>query len=104
MADPELETRVLKAEAAAAGYKRQAAEALETVRQVCKTLEVSETTRRKLLDALLAAEKEIDALKVRTSKLADLELAAKQAMEAAEQVRREGVEALEEARASAKKK
>lgn len=96
--------RLEQAERAALSFKKQAATALETVRQVCRTLELSETTRRKLLEALLEAEKEIEQLRRETAGLKEAQKAAKDAMAAAEAVRREGVEALEEARALAPKK
>jgi hypothetical protein len=100
----DLRMRLEKTERTAAGFRREALTALETVRQVCQTLELSESTRRKLLAALFDAQKEIEALRAEHAKVKDVERAAKQAMEAAEQIRREGVEALEEARTLSKKK
>lgn len=100
----ELKLRVEKAERAAAAFKREALTALETVREVCQTLELSESTRRKLLAALVDAQKDIESLRAEQTKIKEIERAAKQAMAAAEQIRREGIDALEEARTLSKKK
>lgn len=104
-----------QAQKAASDYRRAAALAATGTAELAETLKVCDDARRKLQDALEACVGRLEALRRRSEELekraqaaeADRDqvaLAAKDAMAAAEAVRREGIEALEEARLLHKKK